>query len=394
MDKSKQLEQSIQERITNAQRIVVKVGTNVIMRDDGAVALGRIYNLIESLANLRKQGKDVLLVSSGAVGLGAQRLKLDKKPKQLNLKQACAAIGQGRLMAIYEDAFEKLGIVVAQVLLTEDDFTNRFRYINLQATLTKLLELGVIPIINENDTVSTLELERALLEDSKTHTPVFGDNDKLSALVMSKILADLLVIVSDVDGLYTSNPKKDKEAKIIPVVYKITPEIESIAEGASDRGRGGMKTKVEAAKIATNSGGMAIIASGKILGVLERIFAGEVIGTVFLPAAQLSSKKRWIAYASALSGTLVINEGAKLALLNKKASLLSAGVIKLEGSFEQGEVVSINDEMGVEFARGIVNYSSQDAAKLIGIHSDNIEYLVNQKNHDALVTRDNIVILT
>lgn len=394
MDKPKQLEESIKDRITKAQRIVVKVGTNVIMRDDGAVALGRIYNLIESIANLRKQGKDVLLVSSGAVGLGAQKLQLDKKPRQLNLKQACAAIGQGRLMSIYEDAFEKLGVVVAQVLLTEDDFTNRFRYINLQATLTKLLELGVVPIINENDTVSTLELERISLDDSKTHPPVFGDNDKLSALVMSKILADLLVIISDVDGLYSSNPKKDKEAKLIPVVNKITPEIESIAEGASDRGRGGMKTKVEAAKIAINSGGMAIIASGKILGVLERIFAGEAIGTVFLPAAQLSSKKRWIAYASALSGSLVINEGAKGALLNKKASLLPAGVVKLEGSFKQGEVVSINDEMGIEFARGIVNYSSQDAAKLIGIHSDNIEYLVNQKNYDALVTRDNIVILT
>ncbi|MBI4850209.1 MAG: glutamate 5-kinase [Acidobacteria bacterium] len=391
MDK---LEQSIHASITNAQRIVVKVGTNVIMREDGAVALGRIYNLIESLANLRKQGKDVLLVSSGAVGLGAQRLMLDKKPKQLNLKQACAAIGQGRLMAIYEDAFEKLGVVVAQVLLTEDDFTNRNRYINLQATLTKLLELGVIPVINENDTVSTLELERALSEESKAHTPVFGDNDKLSALVMSKILADLLIIVSDVDGLYTSNPKKDKSAKLIPVVNKITPEIESIAEGASDRGRGGMKTKVEAAKIATSSGGLVVIASGKILGVLERIFAGEAIGTVFLPVTQLSSKKRWIAYASALSGTLVVNLGAKLALLNKKASLLPAGIVKLEGNFDRGEVVSISDEIGVEFARGIVNYSSQDATKLIGIHSDNIEYLVDQKNHDALITRDNIVILT
>jgi glutamate 5-kinase len=388
------LEQSIHSKIVNAQRIVVKVGTNVIMRDDGAVALGRIYNLIESLANLRKQGKDVLLVSSGAVGLGAQRLNLDKKPKQLNLKQACAAIGQGRLMAIYEDAFEKLGIVVAQVLLTEDDFTNRFRYINLQATLDKLLELGVIPIINENDTVSTLELERSLPEDSKTHTPVFGDNDKLSALVMSKVLADLLVIVSDVEGLYTGNPKKDKNAKLIPVVNKITPEIESIAEGASDRGRGGMKTKVEAAKIAVNSGGIAVIASGKILGVLDRIFAGETIGTVFLPTSQLSSKKRWIAYASSLSGELTVNEGAKIALLNKKASLLAAGVVKLEGDFKRGEVVNIADEFGVEFARGIVNYSSEEVSKLIGIHSDNIEYLVNQKNHDALISRDNIVILT
>lgn len=387
------LDEAIKKHITNAQRIVIKIGTNVIMRDDGTIALGRIYNLIEAVANLRKQNKEVLIVSSGAVGLGAQRLKLSQKPKQLILKQACAAIGQSRLMSVYEDAFEKLGVVTAQILLIEDDFTNRIRYINLRDTILKLLEMGVVPIINENDTVSTLELERTISAE-QGKIPVFGDNDKLSALVMSKIFADMLIILSDVDGLYTSNPTKDKDATLIPVVPKITPEIEAIAEGAGLRGRGGMKTKIEAARIAINSGGLAVIVNGKALGILDRVLSGEAVGTVFLPVSHLSSKKRWIAFASTITGTVVTNSGAKSALLEKKASLLPAGVVYLEGNFERGEVVSITDESGLEYARGIVNYSSEEAKKLIGIHSDKIEYLVGQKNYDALVTRDNIVILS
>lgn len=387
------LDEAIRKHITNAQRIVIKIGTNVIMRDDGTIALGRIYNLIESVANLRKQNKEVLIVSSGAVGLGAQRLKLPQKPKQLILKQACAAIGQSRLMSVYEDAFEKLGVITAQILLIEDDFTNRIRYINLRDTILKLLEMGVVPIINENDTVSTLELERTVTAE-QGKIPVFGDNDKLSALVMSKIFADMLIILSDVDGLYTSNPTKDKDATLIPVVPKITPEIEAIAEGAGLRGRGGMKTKIEAARIAINSGGLAVIVNGKALGILDRVLAGEAVGTVFLPVSHLSSKKRWIAFASTITGTVVTNSGAKSALLEKKASLLPAGVVYLEGNFDRGEVVSITDESALEYARGIVNYSSEEAKKLIGIQSDKIEYLVAQKNYDALITRDNIVILS
>jgi glutamate 5-kinase len=380
------------DRVLEARRVVIKVGTNVIMRDDGAVALGRIYGLIESVANLRRNGKEIMLVSSGAVGLGAQRLTLTQKPKQLNLKQACAAIGQSRLMAIYEEGFEKLGLITAQVLLTEDDFANRKRYLNLRATLGKLLELGAVPIINENDTVSTLELETPLKEDGG-HKPVFGDNDKLSALVMSKAEADLLVILSDVEGLYDANPSKSSSARLISTVSEITTEIEKFAEGSSSRGRGGMKTKLEAARIATNSGGIAVIANGRISGVLDRIFAGEDIGTVFLPILHLPSKKRWIAYASTVAGRVIVNEGAKAALVERKASLLPAGVVRLEEGFERGDVVSIVDSKGVEFARGIVNYSSAEASKLLGLHSDNIERLVTEKNYDALITRDNIVLL-
>ena len=380
------------DQVREAKRVVIKVGTNVIMRDDGAVALGRIYGLIESVANQRSQGKEVMLVSSGAVGLGAKRLMLEQKPKQITLKQACAAIGQSRLMSIYEEGFEKLGLVTAQVLLTEDDFTIRKRYLNLRATLGKLLELGTVPIINENDTVSTLELETPVKGDG-AHKPVFGDNDKLSALVMSKVEADLLVILSDVDGLYTGNPIKNSAAKLVSVVTEINTEVEQYAEGGSARGRGGMKTKLEAARIATNSGGIALIANGRVPGVLDRIFAGEEVGTLFLPSSNLPSKKRWIAYASTVAGRVVVNEGARLALVERKASLLPAGVIKLEEGFERGDVVSIVDSNGNEFARGIVNYSSDEASRLLGLHSDNIERLVSRKNYDALITRDNIVLL-
>jgi glutamate 5-kinase len=375
-------------RVASARRIVVKIGTNVIMRDDGALALGRVYGLIESVATLRKSGRDVLLVSSGAVGLGAQRLSLAKKPARLALKQACAAIGQSRLMAVYEEGFEKLGLVTAQILLTEDDFTNRTRYLNLSATLGKLLELGAVPILNENDPVSTQELEAP---DETGRPRVFGDNDRLSALVMSKMDADLLVILSDVEGLYTANPAHDPLARLIPVVPAITPAIEAGAEGGGARGRGGMKTKLEAARIATASGGLAVIASGRMPNVLDRLFAGEEIGTVFLPGTGLDGKRRWIAFSSALSGRVVVNDGAKDALLKRKASLLPAGIVRLEGTFAAGEVVGIADASGSEFARGIVNYGHEDAAKLVGRPSGETAQLLAGKKRDALITRDNIV---
>ena len=268
-------EARIRQRVAAARRIVVKAGTNVIMRDDGAVALGRLYGLIESVASLKKQGRHVLIVSSGAVGLGAQRLRLEKKPGSLTLKQACAAIGQSRLMSVYEEGFEKMGLLTAQVLLTEDDFTDRTRFQNLSATLEKLFELDAVPILNENDTVSTLELESP---DGKGVRGLFGDNDRLSALVMSKVRADVLVILSDVDGLFTGNPAHDRTATLIPLVREITEEIARHADGGSGRGRGGMASKLDAARIATGSGGVAVIANGRTPGVLDRLFAGEAVG--------------------------------------------------------------------------------------------------------------------
>ncbi len=273
-------EARIRQRVAAARRIVVKAGTNVIMRDDGAVALGRLYGLIESVASLKKQGRHVLIVSSGAVGLGAQRLRLGRRPGSLTLKQACAAIGQSRLMSVYEEGFEKMGLLTAQVLLTEDDFMDRTRFQNLSATLEKLFELDAVPILNENDTVSTLELEAP---DGTGVRGLFGDNDRLSALVMSKVKADVLVILSDVDGLFTGNPAHDRTATLIPVVREITEEIARHADGGS--GRGGMASKLDAARIATGSGGVAVIANGRTPGVLDRLFAGEAVGTVFGPKA-------------------------------------------------------------------------------------------------------------
>jgi len=363
-------------RLAAARRIVVKVGTNVVMRDDGTpstLALGRLYGLVESVGALRRQGKEVLLVSSGAVGLGAQRLALKEKPKVLALKQACAAVGQSRLMSVYEHGFEKLGLTTAQVLLTEEDFTSRTRYLNLRATLEKLLELGTVPILNENDTVSTQELEGH----------VFGDNDKLSALVASKLDAQLLVILSDVDALYTANPARSRAAERVSLVAELTPEVEAYADGGGARGRGGMATKLQAARIATSSGCMTVIASGRLPGVLERLFAGEDLGTLFLPSAPMPGKRRWLAWASAPAGTLVVNDGARAALLRKKASLLPAGVVSVHGSFRKGDVVSIQDAGGVEIARGIASRGDAEAARLAGAPERGVE----------LVHRDNILIV-
>jgi len=268
------------ERVAQARRIVIKVGTNVVMRDDGRLALSQLYGIAESVARLRQQGRDVLIVSSGAVGLGMERIGLSRRPTELPQIQACAAIGQSRLMAIYDDAFDKLGCRTAQVLLTEDDFRDLARYSNLRSTLVSLLALGVIPVINENDTVSTAELDHPA--DSAERERVFGDNDKLSALVMTHIDADLLLLLSDVDGLYTAAPGSDG-AELLSHVPGITEQVLSFAQGKNGLGRGGMATKLGAARIATESGGMAVIANGRLPQVIERVCAGEVVGTLFLP---------------------------------------------------------------------------------------------------------------
>ena len=364
-------------RAAAARRIVVKLGTNVVMRDDGAIALGRVYGLVEAIATLVGQGREVLVVSSGAVGLGAQRLGLPGKPKSLELKQACAAVGQSRLMAVYEEGFEKLGLRTAQVLLTEDDFASRARYLALRATLASLLELRVVPILNENDAVSTRELES---RDERGAPAVFGDNDKLSALVAGKVEADLLVILSDVDALYTGNPQRDRNARRVPSVSAVSPEILAYAEGGGARGRGGMRTKLEAAAVATASGCHVVIASGRIPGILEAVMAGEDVGTLFFPARTLTGKRRWIAWAALPAGELRVNDGARAAIRDRKASLLPAGVLGLSGSFEAGDVVTLVGEDGHEFARGIVNYGSDDAARLVGRRSEEIDGLVSKRS--------------
>ena len=376
--------------ITQAKRIVIKLGTAVLMREENQIALSRFYSFVEAIADIKKSGREVLLVSSGAVGLGVERLGLTRNSQLLALKQACAAVGQGRLMSLYADAFDRLGIVAAQVLLTEEDFSNRHLYLNLRNTVSKLLELGALPIINENDTVSTAELESTA---TTAYVKVnFGDNDKLSALVASKIEADLLIILTDVEGLYTANPNSTTDAKLLSVVREITPDIEDLARNdeKSAVGRGGMRTKLEAARIATQSGCAVIIAGGKVPDVMKQIFVGNEIGTLFLPQTELKGKRRWIAFATTVRAALVVNAGAKTALIERKASLLAAGVTEVRGDFERGDVVSILDANGREFARGIVNYSSEEARKISGFDSSKIDELIADRNYDALITRDHI----
>jgi glutamate 5-kinase len=271
-------------QVAASARMVVKIGTNVLMRDDGGVSIGAFYGIAESLANIRRAGREVLLVSSGAVGLGMQRLELSSRPTELTLVQACAAVGQSRLMSMYDDAFDKLGFRVAQVLLTEDDFLDSRRHENLRATLTTLLQLGVIPVINENDTVSTAELDRPAggPAPGPERVRIFGDNDKLSALVMTHIDADLLVLLSDVDGLYTDDPQAEG-ATLIPELDSLDERVRGYARGGNGRGRGGMETKLEAVRIANEDSRPAIIANGRTPGVLDSILGGKPVGTLFFP---------------------------------------------------------------------------------------------------------------
>lgn len=377
------------KKFINAKRIVIKFGTNILRNSDGYVSLPRIFSFIEDIAALVKTGKEVIIVTSGAVGLGKKRLGIEDTSGTA-LKQACAAIGQGKLMSIYETGFDTYNLIAAQILLTEDDFSLRTRYLSLRTTLNKLLELGAIPVINQNDTVSTIEIAPRF----ENMQVCFSDNDKLSALVASELDADLLVILSDVDGLYDANPKENLDAKIIREVKEVTNDIIGLASGVSDGGRGGMESKLKAARLVTRFGGKVLIANGTVPYIIRKIFAGEELGTMFLPQnGNLSDKKRWIGYATNILGQIVVNSGAKKALIEKRKSLLPVGVIEVINKFDKGDVVSVLDEDHTEFARGIVNYSSDSCKKVIGCHSDNIVDILGFKNYDAIITRDNITIL-
>jgi glutamate 5-kinase len=368
---------------------VVKLGSNLFFDETGAIALDRIYSFIHDIAAARINGRQMIVVSSGAVALGSDAMKMKPATASLVQKQALAAVGQSRLMTLYQQGFAKHGLAAAQILLTEEDFSSRKRYLNLRHTLMTLLDMGVVPVINENDTVSTTELEVT------DRSPSFGDNDKLSALVMSKLEATVLILLSDVDGLFTENPRENPQAMLIPEVQDVTPEIEGLAGRKSARGRGGMATKLKAARIAMNSGGLAIIANGLKTGILGRVLDGEEVGTLFVGKAEsLSGKRRWIAFASSVSGRIHINEGALDAITKKNASLLYAGITRIENEFDDGDVVAIIAPNGQEVARGIVNYSSGDASKLIGKHSADIAKLATSKNYDAFITRNNMAFLT
>ena len=386
--------EEIRNNLKEAKRIVFKFGTNVLRNDFKEISLSRIYTFIEDIALLKKEGKEPIIVTSGAVGLGAKRLNVDSS-ESMSVKQACAAVGQSRLMSIYEDGFDKYGIITAQILLTEEDFTHRRKYLSLHDTLNTLIGLGTIPVINQNDTVSTEELD--FYQDA--FEVCFSDNDKLSALVASELDADLLVVLSDIEGLYNDNPKINPDAKKIDVVEKVTDEFEQFTRNALSPvsgGRGGMKTKLSAMKVVTRSGGMAVIANGKTPHIIRRLFdkdETEKLGTIFLPTENLANKKRWIAYATNIQARLVVNDGAKKALSKEFKSLLPIGIIDIEGDCQKGDIVSIVDSQGNEFARGMVNYNCSDCKRIMGHHSDEILGILGYKNYDAVITRDNIALL-
>jgi glutamate 5-kinase len=373
--------------VTGARRVVVKLGTAVLTRD-GGLAHARLYPFAESVAALRRHGREVLLVSSGAVGLGAERLGLGAGPHPVGLRQACAAVGQGRLMGLWSEALERLGLTAAQLLLTEADFADRTRYLNLRRTIGRLLAAGVVPVINENDTVSTAEL-RPLPERAEARIN-FGDNDRLSALVAAKVDADLLVLLTDVDGLFTADPRTPG-ATLLPVVPLVTPALEAGA-GGPRLGTGGMRTKVMAARIAARSGCATVIANGTRPDILDRILAGEPVGTLVLPSRELSDRRRWIAFATSVRAEVVVNAGACRALLAGKASLLPVGVVEIRGRFGRGDVVSVVDESGREIARGIVNYTSDEARRVLGLHSDRATELLGVEDAE-LMRRENIAVL-
>ncbi|MHB8171711.1 MAG: glutamate 5-kinase [Thermincolia bacterium] len=368
-------------KLTGLKRIVVKVGSSTLTHGSGKLNLARMEGLVRQLADLHHQGKEVVLVTSGAVGAGMGKLGLKQLPRTMPEKQATAAVGQGILVHMYEKMFAEYGPVVAQVLLTREDMAERRRFLNARNAMLTLLDYRVIPIINENDTVAIEEMR-------------FGDNDTLSAMVASLVDADLLILLSDIDGLYTGNPKEDKEVRLIPLVEEITPEIEKLAGGAgSNLGTGGMVTKLQAARIAMNSGVAMIIANGSTDGSIRDAAAGTNIGTLFLPKEnRLQSKKRWIAFNSTLLGRLHVDAGAAKAIVKNGKSLLPTGITGVEGDFETGNAVSIYGPEGVEIARGIVNYGADEINRIKGVKTKEIAPLLGHKDYDEVIHRDNLVL--
>lgn len=371
------------EALKAAKRIVVKVGTSTITYSNGKRNFSQIDRLARELSDLQNQGKEMILVTSGAVAVGVDRLGLAKKPDTIPGKQAAAAVGQGVLMHTYEKFFADYGQVVAQVLLTKTESLDRHRYTNSRNTFMELLRQRVIPIVNENDVVALDELK-------------IGDNDNMSALVAGIVDADLVIILSDVDGLYTANPQTHPEAELVHTVTEITPAIEESAGGAGTlRGTGGMATKIQAAKAATSSGINLVIASGTEKNAVPRIVAGEEIGTLFVSREnRLQFRKRWLAFGARIMGSIIVDEGCCKALHKAGGcSILPAGITGVEGSFEAGSTVSVKDAQGHEMARGLVHYGSEELEKIKGCRSGEIEELLGHKNFDEVIHRDDLVIL-
>ncbi len=363
------------------RRVVVKVGSGLVTESGLGPDPGRIAQLAADLAGALAGRLEVALVSSGAIAAGTIRLGLRERPRSIPEKQAAAAAGQVALMWHYEQAFAAHGVRVAQILLTQDDISSRARYLNARNTLLTLLGFGVLPIVNENDTVAVEEIK-------------VGDNDNLAALVAYLIEADLLVLLSDTDGLYTGDPNRDPLARRIETVETITPEMERVAGAQSLLGTGGMVTKLQAAQKAMAAGIPMVIADGRRPGVLGAVLGGEPLGTYFRPRAdRLTARKRWIAFATPIQGALEVDAGARHALVAFGRSLLPSGVVKVEGEFVAGDAVGVRDPAGHEFARGIVSYDAREVGLLCGAKTSDIERLLGYRMGDEVIHRDNLVIL-
>ena len=362
-------------------RIVVKIGTRLLTHSTGKLNLGYMEKLSRELANLHNQGHEVILVSSGSIGAGRGKLNIMRSAVSIPEKQAIAAVGQGLLIQIYEKLFSEYGVVVGQILLTRTDLMSRKRYINACNTVLTLLKLEVIPIINENDSVSVEEIK-------------FGDNDRLSALVAGISDANLLVILTDIDGLYTSNPRKNPDAKLIPEVEIIDAQIKAGADKShDDLATGGMITKLHAAEIATNSGVSMYITDGSDPGVISRLLDGEHVGTYFYPQEHyLNRRKRWIAYGQEIKGLVVIDRGACDALCSSNKSLLPVGVISVEGDFAQGDLIAVTDPDNNEIGRGLSNFSSEELSSILQCPSNEITAIINRSSAEEVIHRDNLVI--
>ncbi|HLN27013.1 MAG TPA: glutamate 5-kinase [Gemmataceae bacterium] len=371
-----------QEVIALADTVVVKIGTNVLTDTDGTLDRGRLQALADQVQRIRQSGRKVALVSSGAIGAGIGHLGLGRRPTNLRHLQACAAVGQGFLMRAYQEALAGHGTHTAQILLTASDFDNRTRYLNARNTILTLFEWNCLPIINENDTVSVAEIR-------------FGDNDHLAAMVTNLLRAPLLMLLTVVDGLCATDPNANPGASIMLTVPQIDGSIMDMAGGSrSALGTGGMRSKLRAARLVTAAGESVIIANGKRPLILDEIFAAEPVGTLFMPhGSTVPAWKRWLGYTARPKGRLVVDAGARNAVQNKGRSLLAIGVMQVAGVFGKGDVISLCDSDGTEFARGLTNYSSADATRICGLRTEQIAEALGSLPYDEVVHRDNLVVI-
>jgi glutamate 5-kinase len=368
--------------LKSCKKVVIKIGTNLLADKEKGINPERIKSIAQNVSRLKTEGKHVVIVSSGAIGAGVAALKLKQRPKTIPEKQAAASIGQPLLMESYENAFRKQGCTIAQILLTKDDLNNRHRYVNAKNTLSVLFEQGVIPIINENDTVAVEEIK-------------LGDNDNLSAMVANLVEADLLIILSDIDGLYSDDPAKNTSAELIPLVEKVSSQIEKVAKSTNtELSTGGMITKIQAAKRCVSSGIAVIITNGKNPKALSDIFHGNFHGTLFLPTSKkINVKKKWIGFVSHPKGYLVIDDGAKNALVKKNKSLLPSGILEVHGDFKANDTISVRTINHTEIARGVSGFSSIELNKIKGRNTLEIEKILGRKLPGEVIHKDNLVII-